>query len=223
MGIFSTKRERVTGWRRVLDYEYSRLPNAFLAEVEKGTTDWEDAVEKTGLSIGYPAWNLLYYAARCSLRHPDPVVLETGTNQGFSTIVLAQVLENLKAETKLVTCDFDAEIVEKARGHVAKAGLMDRVDFRVGDSLEIIRALIADTKRLDFVFLDGCHETDHVVAEFKLVHKTVNRSNGTVYFDNTSRGDVAKALEKITRAYGGNLVRFDNCSWAPPGNAIWQP
>ena len=149
------------------------------------------------------------FPSRFSLRHPDPVVLETGTNKGFSTIVLAQVLEDLKAETKLVTCDIDAEIVEKARGHVAKAGLMDRVDFRIGDSLEIIRALIADTKRLDFVFLDGCHETDHVVAEFKLVHKTVKRSNGTVYFDNTSRGDVAKALEKITRAYGSENVLID--------------
>lgn len=33
---------------------------------------------------------------------------------------------------------------------------------------------------------------------------------------------MAKALRHIKAAYGGNLIEFLNCSWAPPGNAIWQ-
>ena len=27
----------------------------------------------------------------------------------------------------------------------------------------------------------------------------------------------------IRAEYGGSVVEFANCSWSPPGNAIWQP
>jgi hypothetical protein len=53
------------------------------------------AAVRTGLSMGYPAWNLLYYTLLCSLP-PDPVVAEVGTNLGFSTIVLVPgIINNL--------------------------------------------------------------------------------------------------------------------------------
>jgi hypothetical protein len=34
---------------------------------------------------------------------------------------------------------------------------------------------------------------------------------------------VAEALRRIRAAHGGNLIEFANCSWAPPGNAVWRP
>lgn len=51
----------------------------------------EEWTKRTGASIGYPAWGLLYYITLCRL---DPqafnLVLETGTNLAASTIVFAQ-------------------------------------------------------------------------------------------------------------------------------------
>jgi cephalosporin hydroxylase len=76
---------------------------------------------------------------------------------------------------------------------------------------------------VDFALLDGAHDAEHVLAEFELVHPLVRSCGGKVYFDNTSAGGVAEALRRIGAAHGGNLVEFANCSWAPPGNAIWQP
>jgi hypothetical protein len=55
------------------------------------------------------------------------------------------------------------------------------------------------------------------------VHPRVAACDGKIYFDNTLGRGVGGALAALVERYGGNLVRFDNCSWTPPGNAIWQP
>jgi predicted O-methyltransferase YrrM len=176
--------------------------------------------------MGYPAWNLLYYAALCSLggRGAGEVsVVETGTNRGFSTIVLAQALVDGGFDGVVETVDIDPEVVEIARANVAAAGLAERVRFHVGDSLARLREIVSRRERIDFAFLDGSHEDAHVRAEFAILHPTIVASRGIVYFDNTVSGGVARALDHIRHAYPGNLVEFRNCSWAPPGNAIWQP
>jgi hypothetical protein len=64
---------------------------------------------------------------------------------------------------------------------------------------------------------------EHVAGEIEIVHPLVARGRGKIYFDNTMAGGVAEALRFLRRAYGGNVVEFENCSWRPPGNAIWQP
>ncbi len=209
--------------RRMFDYDRALLANRYLAELESASPDLETAVKLTGLSIGYPAWNLLYYALLCSLPTPDAVVVETGTNHGFSTIVMAQAVKDAGVQAKVLTVDIDAELVPHARENVEKAGLSAYVDFSVGDSLGFLRRLVEERDRVDFAFLDGNHEFDHVVKEFEIIHPLVAACGGKVFFDNTSSGGVADALRHIRETRGGNLLQFDNCSWSPPGNAIWQP
>ena len=211
--------------RRTFAYEYSRLPNRYLAEVESASAHLMDAKERTGLSIGYPAWNLLYYALLCSLPDVDRevIVLETGTNQGFSSIVLAQALKDGGAKGIVRTVDVDARAVAAARDHILKAGLGDTVELNTGDSVEFLHRVVAEHGVVDFAFLDASHQEDDVLREFETVLPAVQACQGKVYFDNTSAGGVAQALQVISQRWGGNLIRFDNCSWSPPGNAIWQP
>ncbi len=209
--------------KRTFDYDRALLPNPYLAQQETGVADLKSAIARTGLTIGYPAWNLLYYCLRCAVDNPAPVVVETGTNRGFSTIVLAQCLKDLGATTRVVTCDSDPEVVEAARRNIEAAGLSPWVEIRVGDSLEVLAEVVAAVERVDFAFLDGDHSAEHVVKEFEVLHDKVSRPGSTVYFDNTSAEGVAEALERILGKYGGNLVHFPNCSWSPPGNAVWQP
>jgi predicted O-methyltransferase YrrM len=210
--------------RRMFGYDRRLLVNGYLAEHEAASHDLESAIARTGFSLGYPAWNLLYYSLLCSLpRSGQPVVVETGTNRGFSTIVLAQALRDAGQRAVVRTVDVDPEVVELAEQNVARAGLAGLVRFSVCDSLEFLAALRREVDRVDFALLDGAHDAEHVLAEFELVHPLVRSCGGKVYFDNTSAGGVAEALRRIGAARGGNLVEFANCSWAPPGNAIWQP
>jgi predicted O-methyltransferase YrrM len=209
---------------RRFDYEPSRLPNAVLSQSERSVRNLSEAMRTTGFSIGYPAWNLLYYALLCSLpvERKDFVVVETGTNHGFSSIVLAQALKDLGATRPLHTIDIDPQAVAIARQNVARAGLDEFVEFHVDDSLRVLATLTEQVEAIHFAFLDGDHAYDHVRREFAIIYPMVVTGHGTVYFDNTTAGGVARALRFIRRAYGGNLVEFRNCSWGPPGNAIWQ-
>jgi len=201
--------------RRLTDYDLGLLVNQTLREAEKNSA--------IALSMGYPAWNLLYFALLCSLPEHKPVtIVETGTNQGFSTIVLAQALRDSGAVGHVDTVDISAELVEIARNNVKHAGLEDLVTFHVGDSTDFLRDLRQKTASVDFAFIDAGHSYADVMAEFRALYPLV-RFDGTVYFDNTSAGGVKKALNYIRRRYRGNIVEFGRCSWLPPGNAVWQP
>jgi predicted O-methyltransferase YrrM len=200
--------------RRPATYNKQLLVNDVLRSAE------DDGV---GKSIGYPAWNLLYYAALSSLPADRPaVVVETGTYHGLSTVVLAQALKDNGLGGIVHTVDRDPGSVDIARRHVEQAGLSEFVRFHVGESQEMLKDVGASTGHVDFAFLDDGHDRDAVVGEFRALYPLVRRS-GVVYFDNTSDGGVKKALDYIHLRYRGNLVELFNCSWWPPGNAIWQP
>jgi predicted O-methyltransferase YrrM len=186
--------------------------------------------------VGYPAWNLLYYTLFCSLppdenaleQRPAPVkdevvVIETGTNHGCSSIVMAQALKDAGVNACLQTVDVSEEVVEIARNNVKLAGLEDQVRFHVEDSLPFLSSVVDREPGIDFILIDDDHSCEHVIEEFSIVLPSVMARQGTVYFDNTSSDGVAEALRHIQRRHGGNFVRFQNCSWWPPGNVIWQP
>jgi len=225
--------------RRRFDYDRRLLPNSYLASLEpEGLEDPRLAARLfTGRTIGYPAWNLLYYSLLCSLPGPDPdepgllpgplrddaVVIETGTNRGASTIVMAQVLEDVQLDAVVHTVDVNEDILLIAKANAHLAGVEDRIEFHEEDSVTFLRRMVEEKRHIDFIFIDDDHARDHVVEEFSIVHPALLERRGTAYFDNTTEGGASEALEAIKTEYGGNLVRFDNCGWGPPGNAIWQP
>ena len=211
--------------RRSFDYDRNLLPNKYLAELEKQCTDLQSALPHTGLSIGYPAWNLLYYTVLCALppETEEVYVVETGTNAGWSTVILAQALRDRKFTSKVQTVDISRDMVEIAAVNLYRAGLAEQVQFNVGDSLAFLEQHMTQVPHLDFAFLDGSHEADHVVKEFEIIRPKLTQRYSTVYFDNTKEGGVAEAMATIQQRFGGNLVELPNCSWGPPGQAIWQP
>lgn len=215
----------LAGNRRVFDYVHSLLPNDYLSEMENKSRDIESAIKVTGLSMGYPAWGLLYYSIYCSLNGLDRevVVLETGTNQGFSTIIMAQALADIKARGFIRTVDIDSANIKAAKDNVERAGLSRFVKFYNEDAVGFLRRFTGEVRYIDFAFIDDLHEYFHVKKEFSIVYPKVVACNGKVYFDNTSAGDLSRAMRYIKRAYPGHMIEFSNCSWNPPGNAIWQP
>jgi len=132
-------------------------------------------------------------------------------------------LKDLGVDAVLDTVEHDPELVEAARENLKRAGLEDRVRFHTGDAIEFLGEMAERFDHFDFVLIDDLHTYDQVWQEIEIVQPMVAASGGKIYFDNTGYGDVDRAILKLRRQYGGNLVTFDNCSYAPPGNAIWQP
>ena len=80
-------------------------------------------------------------------------ILEIGTLGGYSAIWLARALA---PGGKLITLEFDPKHAEVARANIARAGLADRVEIRVGAALEALSKLEAEKAGpFDLVFIDA--------------------------------------------------------------------
>ena len=80
-------------------------------------------------------------------------ILEIGTLGGYSTIWLARALA---AGGRLVTLELDPGYAEVARANIARAGLGDVVEVRVGVALETLRQIVAESRGpFDLIFIDA--------------------------------------------------------------------
>jgi predicted O-methyltransferase YrrM len=77
-------------------------------------------------------------------------ILEIGTLGGYSTIWLARALP---AGGRLITLEADPKHAEIARTNLARAGLTEVVDVRVGLALDTLATLVGQT--FDLVFIDA--------------------------------------------------------------------
>ena len=76
-------------------------------------------------------------------------ILEIGTSHGYSTVWLAEAARATGG--KVITLDVHACKQEYARSALGKAGLVSRVEFKLGDARESMAALAGP---VDFVLLD---------------------------------------------------------------------
>jgi predicted O-methyltransferase YrrM len=102
-------------------------------------------------------------------------ILEIGTYTGYSALCLA---EGLQSDGRLVTIDINEELEDLVRSSVRKAGMDNKIDFRIGNALEIIPSL--DVK-FDLVFIDA--DKENYSRYFDLVIDRVNL-NGFILADN---------------------------------------
>lgn len=109
-------------------------------------------------------------------------VLEVGTLGGYSTIWLGRALP---AGGRLITLEIDPAHVEVARGNVARAGLADVVDVRLGaamDSLPQLAAEGAGPFDLTFIDADKQHNADYFTWAVRL-----SRPGSLIVVDNVVR------------------------------------
>jgi caffeoyl-CoA O-methyltransferase len=76
-------------------------------------------------------------------------ILEVGTYTGYSAICLA---EGLQPGGKITTIDINEELEDMVRQYFDDAGITDKVDYRIGDAMEIV-AKLKDI--YDLVFIDA--------------------------------------------------------------------
>ncbi len=107
--------------------------------------------------------------------------LEVGTFLGYGAIAIARGLPD---DGELVCCELDEGYAERAREHLRKAGLEDRVEIRVGPALDTLRAM-DPSEQFDFAFIDA-DKTEYIDYFEETLPRM--RRNGLVMLDNTLRG-----------------------------------
>ncbi|MGQ9547690.1 MAG: O-methyltransferase [Roseiflexus sp.] len=106
-------------------------------------------------------------------------ILEIGTLAGYSAIWMARALP---ADGKLITLEADPTHAEVARANIARAGLADRIEVRLGFALDVLPQLAAEgTGPFDLIFIDA------------------DKTNLTTYFD-----------WSVRLARPGSLIIVDN-------------
>ena len=110
-------------------------------------------------------------------------ILELGTLGAYSTIWLARALP---PGGRLVTLELDAGYAEVARANLARAGLADVVEVRVGPARETLAALAAEGHDpFDFVFIDADKAGN---AEYLAAALELSRPGTLIVADNVIRG-----------------------------------
>ena len=80
-------------------------------------------------------------------------ILEIGTLGGYSTIWMARALPE---GGRLITLEYSAKHAEVARGNIARAGLSEMVEIRIGAALETLPKIQAEMKEpFDLIFIDA--------------------------------------------------------------------
>ncbi len=141
------------------------------------------ASEEAGLpsiQVSPPQGKLLHLLARAIGARS---ILEFGTLGGYSTIWLARALPD---GGRLITLEAEPRNAEVARENIARAGLSDLVDLRVGAALDLLPALDAESAGpfdLTFIDADKVHTPDYFAWALDRT-----RPGGLIVADNVVRG-----------------------------------
>jgi caffeoyl-CoA O-methyltransferase len=126
-------------------------------------------------------------------------ILELGTFTGYSSISMALALPSVG---RIVTCDVNEETNAIARRYAEEAGVLDRIDYRLGPALETIAGLKGPFE-IVFIDADKTNYVNYYEATMPLLAE-----NGVLLVDNAlSNGDVvdsANAREAVQAIHALN-------------------
>ncbi|TMQ68500.1 MAG: O-methyltransferase [Candidatus Eisenbacteria bacterium] len=169
-----------------------------------------DASAAAGLpaiQVSPPQGKLLFLIAQVQKAR---TILEIGTLGGYSTIWLAR---GLAPDGRLITLEIDPRHAAIAQANLARAGLSDVVDVRVGPARDTLRQLAQDgNEPFDLVFIDA--DKPGYPEYLTLVLRLVRRGS-LIVADNVVRdGAVADASSTDPNVQG--VRRFNAMLAAEP-------
>jgi predicted O-methyltransferase YrrM len=125
-------------------------------------------------------------------------VLEIGTLGGYSTIWLARVLPD---GGRLISLEADAKHAEVAGANIARAGMENKVEVRLGLALDLLPGLAAEIREpFDFVFIDADKPNNAAYFDWAL---KLSRPGSIIVVDNVVRdGDVIDAASDSPTVQG---------------------
>ncbi len=137
-------------------------------------------------------------------------ILEIGTLGGYSAIWLARALPD---DGRLISLEHDPHHAAVARANLARAGLAERVEVRVGRAADSLAALAAaGGPPFDLVFIDADKES---YPEYLARALDLTRSGGLIIADNVLRRSAISVAEASDAAAQG-IQRFNALLAAEP-------
>ncbi|HTV25141.1 MAG TPA: O-methyltransferase [Polyangiaceae bacterium] len=141
-----------------------------------------DASERAGLPSIAVAPNQGKLLALLATIQGARRILEIGTLGGYSTIWLARTLP---VGGRLISLEVDAKHAEVARTNIARAGLAERVEVRLGRAIDLLPQLAAaGGEPFDFFFIDA--DKANIPAYFEWALK-LSRPGSVIVVDNVVR------------------------------------
>jgi predicted O-methyltransferase YrrM len=142
--------------------------------------------QRSSVTAGLPAVSvsaaqgkLLHLLARTSGARR---ILEIGTLGGYSTIWLARAI---RSPGTLITLELDPHHAEVARSNLARAGVGDLVDIRIGLAADSLAALAdAGPEPFDLVFIDADKASNSLYFDYAV---RLGRPGTLVIVDNVVR------------------------------------
>ena len=135
------------------DETWDRLEAYAVAHTEPPTDVLEQLAAETRVTMEAPQMMVGPLEGRfleLLVRLAQPrLVLELGTFTGYSSISMAPALPD---GGRIVTCDVDERAHAVARRYAEEAGVVDRIDYRLGPALDTIAELDGP---FDLVFIDA--------------------------------------------------------------------
>lgn len=157
-----------------------------------------EASEKAGLpsiQVSPPQGKMLHILAR-SIKARN--ILEIGTLGAYSTIWMARALP---AGGHLLTLEADAKHAEVAQANVARAGLAEMVELRLGAALDTLPHVAAENRGpFDLIFIDANKSTMAQYFDWSL---KLSRPGTMIIADNVIRsGAVVDSASKDADVQG---------------------
>jgi predicted O-methyltransferase YrrM len=151
---------------RILDEAVERYLHELRAERSPVMSEMEEHAARDSVPIvEWETGRLL--AVLC--RALDPVVLEVGTAIGYSTLHMAEQLE----QGRVITLERDSDRASQARAYLERAGVSERVEIVEGDALETLPGVDGP---FDLLFVDatkGEYARYIEIAEPKLAERAL--------------------------------------------------
>jgi predicted O-methyltransferase YrrM len=122
------------------------------ARLMRSRSDYPDLygrLKNAPLAVSRETGALLYMLARGAKAR---TIVEFGTSFGISTLCLAAALRD-NGGGRLITTEFEASKVARARENLTVGGLIDLVELREGDALKTLKTDLPET--IDLLLLDG--------------------------------------------------------------------
>jgi predicted O-methyltransferase YrrM len=131
---------------------FAHVSSAERARLMRSKTEYRDfygRLKDFPLAVSRETGTLLYMLARSTGARS---IVEFGTSFGISTLHLAAALRD-NGGGRLITSEFEASKVARARENLTAAALIDLVEIREGDALQTLSVALPDT--VDLLLLDG--------------------------------------------------------------------
>jgi len=173
-----------------MDFLPEKIDEYVSAHTSKESNVLYDLNRETNMNVLHPRMLSGHLQGRVLAMYSHMVkpknILEIGTYTGYSAICLS---EGLQADGKIYTIDINPELELLCSAYFEKAGISEKIDFRIGDALGIVPQLDVV---FDMVFIDA--DKGNYLNYYNLVFDKVAKG-GYIIADNVLWS--GKVVEKV--------------------------